>query len=553
MRNTGFSFLIFLITLQQCFAFDPWQAFKLFDKIGTKDYSNQYLSISNYRFYAANYAWHEKDNLNAFIDAFMISGDTKYLDRTKARIHQMLKNMDSNLSVPSYVPGNKSIWPTAGIDVEKSYPVWRFYHQFSSQDTVQGHLLSAYILNPLARFCALAGQLKLSEENMEFAKMLADTVDAVISHLDTWAYKERDKYAYYIDYPPNSITAWNYMAQAALVHLYLSQSGFLSARDSLLHLDKATRIAGYFKSQLIKSSEKYIWKYYPNEKPLKFATEPFWYEDTSHGASEVEMVSVFHRYGLVFDNKDIVRFQNTLNSIISDEKQVSAYVNGFEGYPKHEQNIIPWRQFEFNSMVAKNALANWAFLSTPGRDHFNQQALLDIYEIAFGFSGYKTPGTAHLHFMSKLSLIMMPKNMNFGLQNKTNELFAYWTPFGSGTIRSEDFLGQKTTSIQKKVTNDQVGFYQTIPCHPELEYKLLVSMWIEATENSTGNVFVGFQVPTLADSRMQPVSDLQHSWETASMVWSPVPQCDQVEIVLSLEPDFIGKVYFNQIQLELEK
>ncbi|MBD3383661.1 hypothetical protein GF407_01940 [candidate division KSB1 bacterium] len=549
MKKTVIGCLCFWIFNTSYANYDPWQTFQAFKDFGIPDYPEQSNAFGARRFYAANYAWFERDHLNALLDAYLLSGKAIYINTAISRMQRMLSNLDSHLNVRSYLAAKNSPWSSVNIDTGKAYPIWRNIHKFSATDTIQGHVLSAYIMNPMARLCYLAGRYALADEYQPVIAGLADSLHTIMSHLDQWAYKENNRFAYYIDYPPDLITAWNYMTQAALVHFYLAQSGFLSARDSISHYQKAEKLGRYFKSQLINVDEHYIWKYYPNERQIKeFPAEPFWFEDVSHSTSDIEMVGVFYAHDLVFNETDIERFNHTLaDYILTKNNSVNAYVTGYAGYNIEKGKKRFWRQFKANTRKNINALGNWTLIAAQNDNKMD--TCERIYKAGEVVSKIKYPGTADLHFMAKVALMLFPKNFNFNIKNKADKMPAFWNPVGKEQLFPDSMQNPDLTVLQKKVKTAYAGLTQTIPGLSGIRYRLTLHAHpMPDTESSSTAFYLGTEE---SKGENEPVyKKITPDKNKTTLLWQTATS-RSINIALFCQPGFSGQVRLHKIDVTL--
>ncbi|MBN1541854.1 hypothetical protein JW992_06880 [candidate division KSB1 bacterium] len=533
---------------------DQWGRLNKMVEQEMKDYSDQAeTKRPPYKLYAGNYAWQERHNLNALLDMYEISGQIHFLDQAKKRISNMFANLDTNREpgIVSYVAGANSRWKTAGIRPDRAYPVWQSFHSFTAGDSIQGHLITAYILTPMARYCHLCDHYPVNDAHQKYARGITDSILTIINHLDSWALQRDRSRFYYIDYPGAAVTAWNYMAQAALVHFYLGQSSHLTAEKRHHHRQIARSLAQDFKSQLEIKDGAYIWRYYPQERPFRSdPNEQFWIEDVSHASAEIEMVHTFYRYGQVFTDEDITLFLNTLEkNLINADGSVNAYVDGFAGYVDAKRPPFEWRKYPPDFNQIRSALAEWGVLIALNPLDYRPTLLDSFYRIAETETSKRWIGPADIRFLASLCRILMPKNLAL-LQDAQKHLDPPgWTSSGLSASQTGRFNDRSCLMIEK-TTQDQVGeLGQWFPVLPNQTYQMTAQIFVEPDSSSKAtDVQIGVYAPGSADAIASRSARRAGRWNRVRFRFVADCETREASVKFMANRDFAGRAYISNLQ-----
>ncbi len=576
--------------------YTPWREFLKIDQqrrqhLNYVDRLDGDYSADSLDSYVDTYAWFEAVNLDCYLDAFLIFGDISYLNLVRGRIDTMFSHLDSERKIRSYEPNN-GIWIRAGIDTTTPYPVWSDIEPFKTGGGRQGFIVCAYILAPIARYGHLVQENNIEGEHAASAAHFMNKVKAVIDHLDSWAYYRSSGYSYYIKVPKPSPppTAWNYMTMAAVVHKYLSLWKGFDKPVRLHHSNRANELADYFKSQLYMDENGYKWKYTPRARMAQLhrlastdSSDSYWWEDISHAAADVRMVSLFYDLNDVFTATDIDRFCDRIISLIhikAETASIDYYLNGQTSTPGIESKW-KWRYWDQESMAHqkrhKLALAQWLSLAVKP-NHFRNDVLTAIYKIGNQYRGYAYAGHALLKMMTRLALALTPKNIDFELTDavkKTSHppvdsLPKYWIPFYTKKHSGVRFLNTdagkpygKCAALYKTAYTDDgwYGYRQTVAVIPATRYTFSARVRLRCDRDCKSDtaaialVFMQKNMPSRIEKGY--ISANQDStWQSCTITCtSPdnIDKNDKLLIQLYVNQDFKGMVQFDSTSLTLGK
>lgn len=125
------------------------------------------------------------------------------------------------------------------------------------------------------------------------------------------------------------------------------------------YLERSIKMCNLLKNRLqyIPESDLYVWHYWfepmitTGWKPEDNLSANVYYfkpaahiEDISHGTLDIAMIVQANRQGIVFDDKDVKRFANTLlvNVLTPDRKSVRRTVDGASEYPPYFNTLSGW-------------------------------------------------------------------------------------------------------------------------------------------------------------------------------------------------------------------
>ncbi|MBD3378155.1 hypothetical protein GF406_24205 [candidate division KSB1 bacterium] len=552
-RSLFFICLSILFIHQSLFAdFDPWRVLKQFN-------SHQNLTRLNFsqavndNSYLPNFAWHERVNIECFLDMFIVSGQDSLLYLATERIDNMLNRRDDNRKdkINSYKADaiwlNKK-WHQIGLDTLKSYPVWSNFEPFHVGNNRQGHITSAYILASIGRFCHIvrtySSDAFLNEKRIKYIKAIKKSID----HLE-WSYVSQDTIGYYFDSPQSKLpTAWNMMAQAAITHFYLGKSDHFDSETKLKHTVQASQIANYFKSELqTLENDSYAWYYYPLKRlknTLNYPIPDYWWEDVPHAGSELQMIILFYKHQFIFTDKTFAvhKLVNTLvKNIINSDHTINAYINGTFQATSGEKHF---RKLKGNTDYIRLGLAYWCslpLLDTP----WDISALTKLYTVAETFKDYPFPGTAHMLFFSRLSTALYPKNLNLHIRDENLHTWpAFWRHHGMSDVKTIRNNNDAIT-FQKMDQNDSARIFQRIP-RLDKKYRLTTQK-IKTFSQDTTKPYLALSSNKRVQASMSTLEEFNLELETTSAAGTK-----DLTISIVLPKKFNGKITLNPLLLEIK-
>lgn len=252
-------------------------------------------------------AWGESYIMMSFIEMYEATEDSFFLNKFMEHCNAVLSHRDD-------VMGFTDVYR------EKVMPAWGSGSYGGTNWFVyQSH--TGMITYPMAAFVRIVrndpdlhpGYLRMADWYMTKVMETVDSLD------DDW--RESGNTGWYVSpHPtiPGKIPFNGMLAMGrTFVELYAAGAG-------LKYLDKATKLANYFKSHLRPGQHNsYDWYY----------GEDYRYsEDISHGAIDVHFAVLAYRNGIVFTREDIERFANTLVKVVLlPDGNLAARVNGLGG------------------------------------------------------------------------------------------------------------------------------------------------------------------------------------------------------------------------------
>ena len=187
------------------------------------------------------------------------------------------------------------------------------------------------ITHPAARFAYLVKstpslQPQYLDKALEYETAIRETVDAF--DVDVRIGPGADE-CYYLSGASGLVVAYN--KQNALGRTFVDL--WLSTGEAK-YLDKATRLANFFRNDLTVVGDHYEWSYHPTGTGG---------EDISHAAINVDFAFQCYRAGIVFDETDMQRFVETLKYIsLGAEDGFRPFVDGDTGANDYSYRTGVW-------------------------------------------------------------------------------------------------------------------------------------------------------------------------------------------------------------------
>lgn len=249
-------------------------------------------------------SWGASYVLQAHLDAFLGTGDVRFLDRFRRQADEVLAIRDDRLDRADH----------RGV----AGPVWSATRYSTAGERAAWLVDQAVIVAPLARFAAIAaGDPRVPWRlRLHAARYRRAAVDA-LAHFDADFRSDPGTGRGWYILPAGSPTSTghptedrpnplNWDAAAGLVHLLLSEAG-----AGVVHRERAVAIAGTIAVELLLDGDRYVWHYWGGTgRPLYNSA----WEDIAHASIEVEFIARMATAGLAFDRADVERLARTLLS-----------------------------------------------------------------------------------------------------------------------------------------------------------------------------------------------------------------------------------------------
>lgn len=287
-------------------------------------------------------AWTEAHRLESLTDMYEATGDISFLRELVRRYDQIFANRDDRIGKFDEIR-NRTVkgWGSTAY-TEGSWHV---------------HVVhTGMILFPAMKFCTLvrSDPLLANEFSTKANEYLNYGTESVLEFDEEWR-ESRDEgfYVQAASYPNNkggAVLPFN-MALA----LGKAMLEILHCTGDALIRDRVNRLAKWFKNSL----------------RLEFENVWTWYyrigggvEDIAHGAIDVSFAILAQREGIVFTEKDLVAFSNTLlYRILKGNGEVSSDVAGKSRKPaeaSRARQVMRWIELAaFNSTVYERLKGLW--------------------------------------------------------------------------------------------------------------------------------------------------------------------------------------------------
>jgi hypothetical protein len=303
---------------------------------GYSSYTNEYGEL----------AWGESYLLEAYLDMFEGTRDTKYLAKFVRQADRVIGNMDQKQGKRDYKGRSAIGWGTARYSKRGEQVVWLVH--------------SGMITYPMARFAWLVKKDKLIGFQKD-ADRYAEVAKSAMSLFDrNWIYGKASGTGYYQFDPDEPINAnephppmplpFNMQLAAGRTFLMLYQ-----LTGDQADLQKAAGLALHFKNNVQKVTEgSFSWNYWYGKGLEKYKGV----EDISHGAIDVDFAILAYRAGVVFNKEDMISFLRTFTKKISKNGKFAEKVDGTGAADTYknqaglwlelsEFNCKPWDDFSF--------------------------------------------------------------------------------------------------------------------------------------------------------------------------------------------------------------
>jgi hypothetical protein len=293
---------------------------QLFDRLDNQNKWNGYKTMVD----QSAIAWGESMVMRSYLLMYQATKDKHYLDLFTGHADSLLRRRDSERGVTDY----------RGL----SLPAWRSgsytdnYYIYAVQ--------TGLIVTPMAQFAAIVKKdPALTEYGARANEYLQAAKDAIAVHdmrdkpqyLDVNSRWYEDATSMYLDRPVNM----NLAQGSAMLAIY-------EASGDRVYLDKATKIANYFKKYLTvdRTTNSYFWKYYPNSPKYGSVIE-----DISHSTWCVEFINLAYRNG-IFSDSDMQKFANTASKVlVKSDGTIARYLDG-NGTASDPGQLAHWLWFE---------------------------------------------------------------------------------------------------------------------------------------------------------------------------------------------------------------
>ena len=277
------------------------QMFDKFDNHGRWD--NYKSQVDN-----GQIAWDQSYILRAYLLMYQTTKDKQYLDLYVGHADSFLARRDNVRGVKDYRGVSLPAWRNGKFENYNKYIIY----------AVQTGLTAA----PLAQFAAIVkNDSALSAYNTKANQYLQAAKDAIAVH------DMRDK-PQYLDVESRWYEDGNSMHLARPINMNLAQGSVMvaiyEATGDKTYLDKATKIANYFKQYLNvnSSTNSYVWKYFPDDS--RYSTV---LEDANHSVYDNEFIYWAYRNG-IFNSTDMKRFANTAKVVAKNNGTIANKVDG---------------------------------------------------------------------------------------------------------------------------------------------------------------------------------------------------------------------------------
>ncbi len=326
-------------------ASEPWES----DTIGSQAYT-AYQDVDaahNFEMYLSNvdnYPWGESYFEMGFISMYEGTKDTAYLDSFVNHFDVVLSNRADKLGIVDEIRGYiMPAWITNSVGSGGLDYCWGVH--------------AGMITHPAARFAYLVKstpnlQPQYLTKAREYETAIRETVDAF--DVDVRMGPGADE-SYYIAQDGTSVVAYN--KQNSLGRTFVDL--WLSTGEAK-YLDKATRLANFFKNDLTLVGNRYVWNYRPIGSGV---------EDISHAAINVDFAFQCYRAGIVFDETDMQRFAETLKHIsLGAEQGFATYVDGSLGSSEYDYSYRTgaWSHLGYIDEDVRQIVFDW--FNYPGEE-----------------------------------------------------------------------------------------------------------------------------------------------------------------------------------------
>ena len=309
-------------------------------------------------------AWAESYLLEAYLDMYEATGNSKYLASFVKHADRIVRNTDQKRGLVDYKERSAVGWSSTKYSANGERIVWLVH--------------SGMITYPLARFAWLVKKNRLDVYSSQ-AKLYTDTTKAAMAFFDqTWVYDAASGKGYYQFFPDEPISA-NYPPPMPLPFNQQLAAGrtFLMLYEgigSVQYHQKAEALARHFLGYLTKGSDgAYTWFYWYGKGYDRNKTV----EDISHGAIDIDFAVLACRAGTVFTQSDMNSFLQTYTKKIRKNGKFADFVNG-KGEDKFKDSVGRWLELADFSCVPWNDFSN---LLSSGTLSGHPQVMLGVAKL----------------------------------------------------------------------------------------------------------------------------------------------------------------------------
>ncbi|MHB8985534.1 MAG: hypothetical protein ACYC38_06295, partial [Eubacteriales bacterium] len=285
-------------------------------------------------------SWGESYLTRAYLLMYEATRDEHYLDSFIGHVDSQLNRRDNIRGVTDHRGLSLPAWRNGAFTNNTSY--WIYAVQ------------TGLTVTPMAEFAAMVNNdPSLSKYQAKSNEYLQAAKDAVKAH------DLRDQ-PQYLDTNSRWIEDTTSMHLALPINMNLAQGSAMfaiyEATGDKTYLDKATKVANYFKKYLIlnNSLNAYTWKYFPDSD--SYGTV---YEDADHVVPELEFINFAYKHG-IFNESDMQRFANTATKIMTKSDGTIALRLDGSGTSNHPGYISQW--LWFSSWAPSLSDTSWAIL-----------------------------------------------------------------------------------------------------------------------------------------------------------------------------------------------